>query len=59
MNDQTFNILLDISKKNVYTDINNDIDDFRKLIHSDSFASYQINVFDSLGFKLYKVNHSV
>ena len=59
MSDWTRNRLIDIIKKNVYTDIINDIDDFRTRIYSDSYASYQVNDFDALGFKLNKVNHSV
>ena len=58
MNDRTRDRLLDIVKKNVYTN-NNNIDDMKTRIYSHSFASYQINDFDALGFKLSKVNHSV
>ena len=59
MNDRIRNRLLDIIKKNFYIDINNDIDDFRTRIYSDSFASYQVNDFDALRFKHNKVNHLV
>ena len=59
MNNRTSNRLLDIVKKNAYTDINNDIDDFRTSIYIDTFASYQVNDFEALGFKHNKFNHSV
>lgn len=49
--------LLPIIKDNVYT--NDKDDEGRTSIYSDYFASYQIEDFKNMGFKLKKVNHSV
>ena len=58
--------LLPIIKKNVYTyynyiENNTDPNDeiYTTRIFSDCFQAYQIGDFNNLGYKLYKVNHSV
>ena len=57
MSNRTKEKLLPIVKDNVYT---NDMDDETKTrIYSDSFAAYQEEDFENMGFKLNKVNHSV
>ena len=65
-NNRTKETLLPIIKKHVYTyynSIENNIDPNDEIyftrIFSDYFQTYQIDDFNSLGYKLYKVNHSV
>ena len=57
MSNRTKEKLLPIVRDNVYT---NDMNDETKTrIYSDSFATYQEEDFENLGYKLNKVNHSV
>ena len=65
-NNRTKETLLPIIKKHVYTPYNaieNNTDPNEEIyptrIFSDYFQTYQINDFNNLGYKLYKVNHSV
>ena len=65
-NNRTKETLLPIIQKNVYTyynSIENNADPNDEIyptrIFSDYFQTYQINDFNNLGYKLYKVNHSV
>ena len=65
-NNRTKETLLPIIKKNVYTyynyiENNTDPNDeiYPTRIFSDCFQAYQIGDFNNLGYKLYKVNHSV
>ena len=65
-NNRTQETLMPIIKNNIYTvydSINNNEDPNDELyptrIFSDYFQTYQISEFNSLGFKLHKVNHSV
>ena len=57
MSDRTKEKLLPIVKDNVYT--NDENEETRTRIYSDSFATYQPDDFENMGFKLNKVNHSV
>ena len=63
-NNRTKETLLSIIKKHVYTSYdsienNTDPNDeiYPTIIFSDYFQTYQINDFNNLGYKLYKVNH--
>ena len=65
-NNRTKETLLQIIKKHVYTyyniiennfDPNEDI--YPTRIFSDCYQTYQITDFNNLGYKLYKVNHSI
>ena len=63
---RTKEMLLPIINKHIYTyyehiEINNDPNVINSLtrIFSDCFQTYQISDFNNLGYKLYKVNHSV
>ena len=65
-NNRTKETLLPIIKKNVYTyynyiENNTDPNDeiYPTRIFSDCFQAYQIGDFNNLGYKLYKINHSV
>ena len=65
-NNRTKETLLPILKKHIYTyyeriENNNDPNEinYPTRIFSDCFQTYQISIFNNLGYKLYKVNHSV
>ena len=65
-NNRTKETILPIIKKNIYTNYdhienNNDPDAiiYPTRIFSDCFQTYQVADFNNLGYKLYKVNHSV
>ena len=65
-NNRTKETLLFIIEKHIYSYYNNiennedpNEENYPTRIFSDYFQAYQVNDFNSLGYKLYKVNHSI
>ena len=65
-NNRTKETLLTIIEKHIYSYYNNiennedpNEENYPTRIFSDYFQAYQVNDFNSLGYKLYKVNHSI
>ena len=65
-NNRTKETLLPIIEKHIYSYYNNiennedpNEENYPTRIFSDYFQAYQVNDFNSLGYKLYKVNHSI
>jgi len=65
-NNRTKETLLPIIKNNIFTPYNSIVNNndpneeqYPTRIFSDCFSSYQVGDFNNLGYKLYKINHSV